>query len=215
MAQTTMDIHRRLLIGISAALAARDEQSLRRALQEGASGADAMRVEEVILQSYLFLGYPIALNAFALWREISGRGPGDAVDDDWEGWSHRGGNVCRTVYGGQYEGLRRNVRILHPDMERWMVVEGYGKVLGRPHLDLAMRELCIISLLAVFGAPRQLHSHLRGALNAGACQSEVEEALKVACDYLDDQGSVETWAIWEQVRTRVSGADADGPSKSP
>ena len=52
----------------------------------------------------------------------------------------RGEEVCRTVYGGQYEGLRRNVRDLHPDMERWMVVEGYGKVLGRPGLDPQRRR---------------------------------------------------------------------------
>ena len=30
-------------------------------------------VEEALLQSYLFVGYPAALNAFALWRQLSGR----------------------------------------------------------------------------------------------------------------------------------------------
>jgi len=190
------------LIRLSAALAARDAEGLRRAMETCDGDADPERVEEVILQSYLFLGYPVALNAFGVWRELSGRDAPAAVPDDWEGWSRRGAEVCQTVYGGQYEGLRRNIRALHPDMEGWMVVEGYGKVLGRPQLDLATRELCIAALLAVLGAPRQLYSHLRGALNAGATLEEVEGAIRTACRQLGGVDCQESWATWEGVRTR-------------
>ena len=212
MTLKTMTPGRKQLIRISAALAARDEKSLKTTLL-GARAVDRAQVEEAILQSYLFLGYPIALNAFALWREISEGDVPAAVEDDWEEWVRRGEDVCKTVYGGQYEGLRRNVRRLHPDMERWMVVEGYGKVLGRPGLDLATRELCIASLLAVLGAPRQLYSHLRGALNAGAPQAEVEEALAVAGDFLSEEGSAKNRKVWERVRTRASEVEADSPSE--
>jgi 4-carboxymuconolactone decarboxylase len=163
--------------------------------------ADPRRVEEVILQSYLFLGYPAALNAFGLWRGISTREAGEAVPESWEEWSDRGREVCRIVYAGQYQDLRRNIRALHADMERWMVVEGYGKVLGRPELDLVTRELCIASLLAVLGVPRQLHSHLRGALNAGATLEEVEEAVEVASSFLPG-GDSSVRAVWGQVRSR-------------
>lgn len=190
------------LIRLSAALAARDPEGLRRAMENCAGDADPQRVEEVILQSYLFLGYPVALNAFGVWRELSGRVAPAAVPDDWEEWSRRGVEVCQTVYGGQYGGLRRNIRALHPDMEGWMVVEGYGKVLGRPQLDLATRELCIAALLAVLGAPRQLYSHLRGALNAGATLEEVEGAMRTACQQLGEDDCQESWATWEGVRTR-------------
>jgi 4-carboxymuconolactone decarboxylase len=158
--------------------------------------------EEVLLQSYLFLGYPLALNAFAVWRELTGSGGGEEATDDWEGWAERGEAVCQTVYGGQYEGLRRNVKDLHPDMERWMVVEGYGKVLGRPGLDLATRELAITALLAVLKVPRQLYSHLRGALHSGAEPSEVEETLGEACSFLDEGGCREIQEVWDRVRTR-------------
>ena len=203
MTQHRLDSCTRLLIRLSAALAARDEESHREILGEGAQRGHGRQVEEVLLQSYLFLGYPIALNAFALWREIGGRDSGAGTEEDWESWEKRGEDVCRTVYGGQYEGLRRNVRDLHPDMERWMVVEGYGKVLGRPYLDLATRELCIASLLSVLGAPRQLYSHLRGALNAGAGKEEVEEALSLACLHMDDGSPEDVWAVWRRVRTRA------------
>jgi len=86
-----------------------------------------------------------------------------------------------------------------------MVVEGYGKVLGRPQLDLATRELCIVALLAVLGAPRQLYSHLRGAMNAGADPSEVEETLEAARGYLDVLGWDEAQEVWCQLRARPKG----------
>ena len=214
MTQNSPDPRRQALIQLSVALAARDPLGLRRALEVCALAGDSTQVEEVILQSYRFLGYPIALNAFAFWREVSGREAGDGVQDNWEGWGQRGEDVCRTVYGGQYEGLRRNVKALHPDMERWMVVEGYGKVLGRPGLELITRELCIAALLAVLRTPRQLFSHLRGALNAGASPTEIEEALGMACVHLDDEGSAENWAVWNQVQASALGAPTTESSGS-
>jgi len=192
----------RALVRLSATLASRDPGVIREAMEECLRLGSLRGTEEVILQSYLFLGYPVALNAFGLWREISGREAGAASPDSWGEWSHRGGEVCRKVYGGQYEGLRKNVRALHPDMERWMVVEGYGKVLGRPGLALPVRELCIAALLAVLGAPRQLHSHLRGALNTGAGIDQVDLSMAVAGEFLEGKPGAEARAVWDQVRSR-------------
>lgn len=191
------------LVRLSAALAVRDSRLLREILEGSDLGDDPGGVEEVILQSYLFLGYPLALNAFALWREVSGVEAGVGAEDLWDVWERRGEEVCRKVYAGQYEGLRQNVRALHPDMERWMVVEGYGKVLGRGELDLVSRELCIAGLLVVLGTPRQLYSHLRGALNSGATGEQVERALDEACSLVQGPGSDEAWRVWEKVRARA------------
>jgi len=196
---------RSALVRLSASMASRTREDLREALREASRLGERVEVEESILQSYLFLGYPAALNTFALWREDAGGSPAREGEDDWAGWSERGEEVCRVVYGGQYDRLRRNVRALHPDMERWMVVEGYGKVLGRPGLDLATRELCIVALLAVLEAPRQLYSHLRGALSAGASTGEVESALLEAAPYQSDGGRDEARAVWARVRSRLEG----------
>jgi len=192
-------------------MASRDPEALRAAMEECLRLELDVETEEVILQSYLFLGYPLALSAFSLWRELSGNSGGEGIEDDWSAWTERGGAVCQAVYGGQYEGLRRNVKALHPDMERWMVIEGYGKVLGRPGLDLPTRELAIVSLLAVLRAPRQLYSHLRGALNTGADQVDVEETLREACSLLDERGSRETWEVWDRLHGRTQG---DPPESS-
>lgn len=199
----------RALVRLSGALAARDSDGLDRALDTARRDADADQVEEALLQSYLFLGYPVALNAFARWRELTGRPAPPPAPEEWEAWVERGGRVCETVYGNQYGALRDNVRALHPDMERWMVVEGYGKVLGRPGLPLATRELCIVGLLAVLGTPVQLHSHLRGALNAGASPAEVEAALEAVDDHLDPAGREAVRHTWGRVRERVGSPAAE------
>jgi 4-carboxymuconolactone decarboxylase len=159
-------------------------------------------VEEVILQAYLFLGYPASLAAFAVWREESGERAPAAAGGAWEEWRARGERVCREVYGSQYDSLRANVAALHADLADWMVVEGYGKVLGRPGLELKVREMCIAALLAVLDAPGQLRSHLRGALNAGARVAEVEGALEVALALADEAGGRRARETWATVRSR-------------
>jgi 4-carboxymuconolactone decarboxylase len=58
-----------------------------------------------------------------------------------------------------------------------MVVEGYGKVLGRPGLDLPRRELCIVAACAATAQDRQLHSHLHGAINVGVASSVLSETV--------------------------------------
>ncbi|HEX6938033.1 MAG TPA: carboxymuconolactone decarboxylase family protein [Longimicrobiales bacterium] len=197
-----MDEAVRSVVALSAALGAGDRERLTAALDRAAEHADAVAIEEALLQSYLFLGYPAALNALALWRERHGRPAAPATEDDWAGWRARGERVCERVYAGAYGRLRENVARLHPDMERWMLTEGYGKVLGRPGLELKVRELCIAVLLAGQDAAPQLHAHLRGALNAGATPAEVEEALALAFEVLPAERVEAARETWGAVRRR-------------
>ncbi|MBA2670509.1 MAG: carboxymuconolactone decarboxylase family protein [Gemmatimonadetes bacterium] len=182
---------RAALVRVSASIASRNRASRDAALCMALTTADGSEVDEVILQSHLFVGFPDALEAMVRWRELGGSGTPDPYPEASELWRSRGERVCSDVYGANYEKLRRNVVSLHPDLDRWMVEGGYGRVIGRPGLDLATRELCIAALLAVWGAPRQLHSHLRGALNAGASPDEVQESVEIACEMAEeDVGAV-------------------------
>jgi 4-carboxymuconolactone decarboxylase len=101
-------------------------------------------------------------------------------------WRTRGEATCAAVYDGMYEKLRLNVRDLHPLLDEWMIVEGYGKVLGRPALDLPRRELCIVAACAATGQDRQLHSHLHGALNVGVDAVTLRDALDVLAPTLGE-----------------------------
>jgi 4-carboxymuconolactone decarboxylase len=85
--------------------------------------------------------------------------------------------MCAVVYGKYYEKLRHNIHQLHPALDDWMVVEGYGKILSRPGLELRLRELCIVASCVAAGQDRQLHSHLHGALNTESTPAELAAVL--------------------------------------
>ena len=91
---------------------------------------------------------------------------------------------------------------VHPELDRWAVVEGYGKVLGRPGLDLATRELCVGAMLAGIDATRQLHAHLRGCLNVGAGVEAVEEMLDAVEELIPEARAREARRVWTRVRDR-------------
>jgi 4-carboxymuconolactone decarboxylase len=191
----------RLLIRLSAVIAAGSEGEIRNALQECFGHADPVKVEEVILQSYLFCGFPRALNAAREWRRISGlHAPAEADASASRDWRSRGEQTCAQVYGDAYEKLRENVSELHPALDEWMVETGYGRVLSRPELDLATRELCIVAACAAGRQERQLHSHLRGALNAGASEQEVDGAVECISGLLDSSWLARTRALWAKVK---------------
>jgi len=111
-----------------------------------------------------------------------------------------GEETCARVYGPFYERLRPNIQALHPALDAWMIVEGYGKVLGRPALPLAVRELCIVAVCAASRQERQLHSHLHGALHAGATPAEVGEALAAVDDLLAPDDRAHAAQLWAHVR---------------
>jgi 4-carboxymuconolactone decarboxylase len=175
-----LDPATRALVRLAAAIAGSDEEIVRREIETCADAADPNSVEEIILQSYLFAGFPRALNAARLWRTATDEKAPSNPDaaGTLEEWRTRGEQTCAVVYGDAYERLRSNIRALHPALDEWMIVEGYGKVLSRPGLSLKLRELAIVAACAATRQQRQLHSHLHGALNAGARPEEVEATLR-------------------------------------
>ena len=186
-----LDDATRQLVRLAAILAVGSEREMRAALTDAASGpAEAEWVEELILQSYLFAGFPRTLNAAREGRRASGRAaPATDEGDDPEArvteWRERGEATCAVVYGRFYAPLRKNIRDLHPALDAWMIVDGYGKILGRPGLDLWRRELCVVAVCAASRQDRQLHSHLHGALHAGATPAQLRETLALLEDMLD------------------------------
>jgi 4-carboxymuconolactone decarboxylase len=95
-----------------------------------------------------------------------------------------------------------------------MVTEGYGRTLSRPGLDLRRRELCTVAQTAVLDAPHQLHSHLRGALNAGASPAELEETLALATAGMPARRRHRIQGLWNGVRTRRDDRDVTGETSS-
>jgi 4-carboxymuconolactone decarboxylase len=202
-----LDAPTRLLVRLAARIAAGTEEDVRAALIAARDQVESQWIEELILQSYLFSGFPRTLNAAREWRRLDGdtgrpatARPGDGVAADAvDGWRRRGEATCATVYGAMYGRLRRNIQSLHPALDDWMIVEGYGKVLSRPGLDLVRRELCIVAACAVTKQDRQLHSHLHGALNAGALADHVSETLAAIGEFVSSDDRARMSLLWARV----------------
>ena len=164
----------RLLALLSAAIA-RCESSLTR---ESLGLLQRLRINrqaacETILQSYLFLGFPRMIEAALVFGEVFGeneerREIEKFSEAEAERWFTDGMELCRWVYGRHFENLKARFISIMPEMFRWMVIEGYGKVLTRPGLTQIERELAEVAALIVDRRERQLVSHVRGSLNVGA-----------------------------------------------
>lgn len=147
-----------------------------------ASGIDGEKLYEVVLQSYLFLGFPRMLTAAESWSKWYHH-TSQALElvpvseNESSRWFADGMSLCQRVYGDAFTPLKDRVESMAPEVFRWMIVEGYGKVLSRPGLSLIDRELCIVSSLMVENREQQLYSHIRGALNVEAPVTLVETVI--------------------------------------
>ena len=203
--QDNLDAQTRDLVRFAAAIAQGYEPELRERVGPlRSSQVPAQWVEELLLQSVLFVGYPRARIAFTAWRKFSGvPAPREDPEADYAlagEWTRRGEEICAVVYGDNYDKLRESVQRLHPAIDSWMITEGYGRTLARPGLDLLRRELCIVAQTAVLEAPRQLHSHLRGALNAGAPFGQIEGVLSIVNPLLSFDQWKKVKELWRTVR---------------
>lgn len=193
------------LVALAAAIATGDEPAIERAAASALSSAVPPGwVDELLLQAVLICGWPRALTGARVCRQAGFHldpGGEDATDYSRHAeWKARGEITCRAVYDETYQALRRNIHALHPAIEAAMIVEGYGRILGRPGLDLARRELCTIAQITVQNARRQLRSHLKGALNAGASTQAVGEVLELVRPMLSAKEWEETLVLWGRVR---------------
>ncbi|OXS78367.1 carboxymuconolactone decarboxylase family protein [Domibacillus enclensis] len=84
------------------------------------------------------------------------------MDDGWE-----------KPKNGQMEDPLDSVA---PDFRRW-IIEAYGEIYGRPHLDKKERALIVIASLVTQGAHTQLATHIKRGLNAGLTKEQLAECI--------------------------------------
>ncbi len=145
---------------------------------------DAVLLHEALLQTYLFAGFPVALEALAVADEECRMILGDlqrasAEKYDVEMYRARGEELCSRVYGSVYDRMMTRLESITPELRSWMIIEGYGKTLSRPQLDIVTRELCIVGVLAALEHHNQLRSHVRGALLVGATSDQLRSCADV------------------------------------
>lgn len=132
------------------------------------------KLYEAILQTYLFCGFPAALESLKIFQNVFNFKPKEFIVSNIRA---NGEKVCKIIYGTNYSRLVKNVTALSPELSNWMILEGYGKVFSRPFLTLKQRELINAAILATTYYPVQLLSHLIGSINAGSNKDELKEVI--------------------------------------
>lgn len=75
----------------------------------------------------------------------------------------------------------------------------WGDVWQRPGLDLKTRSLITVAMLTALGKQNELKGHVRGALNNGATEQEIQEVLLHAAVYCGVPAAAEAFRSANEV----------------
>ncbi|HEY3296238.1 MAG TPA: carboxymuconolactone decarboxylase family protein [bacterium] len=185
-------------------LSPQDSQAVTLLQRYHARGFPREALRETALQLFLLAGFQASLEATFQIRDVLGDGlpaeEPELVRLDAPFWLERGKELQTSVYRENTSKLRENLTAASPELSVWTVLVGYGLVLSRPGLPSHWRELIEVALLVVQGFPRQLHSHLRGAVNLGATHAEVELMLSLASIFAPERQSASAWHMWRRIK---------------
>lgn len=78
-------------------------------------------------------------------------------------------------------------------LQRHITRNAWGDVWQRPGLDRKTRSLVTVAMLTALGKQHELKGHVRGALNNGATEEEIQEVLLHAAVYCGVPAAVEAF----------------------
>lgn len=177
-----------------------------RALRE--AGTPDRRWREAVLQTHLFAGFPRLVEAFNVLSQCGGLGSPDAAETahpaseaaDFE----RGLDLFGAIYADQASDVRGVLAAAHPEVERWVLGHAYGRVLARPGLEPAFRELLATACLAATAQDRQLASHVRGAQRLGQPAEDLSAALDEVADLIEPGVLAKARSVLERFRLPIA-----------
>jgi alkylhydroperoxidase/carboxymuconolactone decarboxylase family protein YurZ len=173
---------------ICAAAALRKEKHLKVLLEKSKLyGIEEKQLYESLLQNYLFTGYPSAMISLKILKEYYPKLK-NILQDSWDlnKYRERGTINCKKIYGRKFDKLISNVKSFSPELSDWLLLEGYGKVMGRKGLSLKQRELNNVSVLTALKFEDQLYSHINGAFRTKSAKEQIERVIN-NLDFLGDK----------------------------
>ena len=90
-------------------------------------------------------------------------------------------------------------------IQQFITRNAWGDTWQRPGLDLKTRSLITVAMLTALGKQQELKGHVRGALNNGATEEEIQEVLLHASIYCGLPAAVDAFRSAAEV--------VDGPKK--
>jgi 4-carboxymuconolactone decarboxylase len=198
---------KRILCLISCLQAAAGHETLEIILKSSIKNEDdLLLVYEVLLQGYLFCGYPRAIESFfCLNNALKGEDYPKLQDfnyrplDSNDTLMNRGERLASAIHLDKFRKINNKISDFCPDLGYLMIAEGYGHILSREGLEIQNRELAVVSNLTALRAYRQLNSHIRGARNVGCDDSEIYEAIYTCIAEIQERYVRSALEIWAQI----------------
>ncbi len=117
-------------------------------------------------------------------------------DDLWE----QGLRVRKEVLGGEHvERSLAGVSDFSWPMQEFVTRFCWGDVWSRPGLDRRTRSLLNLVMLTALNRTHELTVHVRGAVNNGCTEAEIQEALLQAAVYCGAPAALESFRAAERV----------------
>lgn len=79
----------------------------------------------------------------------------------------------------------------------------FGEIWHRPHLDLKVRSMLTIGMLAVLGKDKQIKVHVKGAIANGVSREEIREVLLHVTAYAGLPAAVDSFAAASEALAEV------------
>lgn len=146
-------------------------------------GGEPRALVELMLVSTAILGFPSAINAIGIVREIFAErklafAPLKTTSDNGTERGRSGAETLRALTGGDVQAYFDSFAKASPDLARLSVEFAFGEALSRDGLDNKAKSLAIIAMLAAAGnRAADLRLHLAGALAHGVTREETVELL--------------------------------------
>jgi 4-carboxymuconolactone decarboxylase len=108
--------------------------------------------------------------------------------------------VRRAVLGDAYvdRSLQSGTEFREP-MQQLVTEFCWGAVWNRPGLERKTRSLVNLAMLTALNRSTELAAHVRGAVNNGATQKEIQEVLLQAAVYCGMPAGLEAFRVAEKV----------------
>lgn len=162
------------------------------------------KIYESILQLYLFNGFPVTIETLKIFYNNYPDYKPVYEQYNVNLFEKRGISNCKTVYGKNYDKLQSNISSMSDDLSDWMIIEGYGKVLGRPGLSLQEREILNLAMLCTNYSEHQLHSHIRGSLNTGSDLNLIETIIQSTSEYNSNDNIINSLELVKSIKSSVT-----------
>jgi len=193
-ARETLDLKSKEIAVIAALTAMGTAQPQLKVHLNGAlnTGSAISEVKEVILQMSVYSGFPSAINAMNVLKEVLEERKNHGIQDNPGKQPSKLPNDRLTLGKQelsqldplQVERLKQAFDTFSPELTQFILEYGYGDIFARDNLSKKHRQIATIAALtALANAVPQLKFHIHAGLNIGITEEEIKEIMLLMTIY--------------------------------